>query len=98
MLLILSTAVIAAPTKPITITMSVVDKVTSIPWQEEIVRRFHETQDAIRIELVHLSAQRREKMLTMAAAGTPLNIGYDDPPPIVSWAKHGLVQELNHYL
>ncbi|MGI6082069.1 MAG: ABC transporter substrate-binding protein [Limnochordia bacterium] len=99
MLLLVSPTVIAASTKPVTITMSVVDKVTSIPWQEEVVRRFHEAQDAIRIELVHLSGSgRREKMLTMAAAGTPLNIGYDDPPPIVSWAKQGLVKELNHYL
>jgi multiple sugar transport system substrate-binding protein len=83
---------------PVTVTMSLVDKLPIIPWQEEIVRRFHEKQDSIRIELVHLTTGRQDKMLTMAAAGSPLNIGYDDPPPIVSWAKRGLVRNLNPYL
>ena|GEM_PF-1895624 len=85
--------------QPVTVTMIEFVRVEEAEWQREVIRRFHASQDKIRVELVSTAGSNLvDKMLSMLASGTPLDIGYHDPPIVVSWAKDGLVKRLNPYI
>lgn len=90
---------VSAWAQPATVKMIQLVRPPEAAWQEEVVGRFHASQSEIRVELVSTAGSDLvTKMLSMLAAGTPLDIGYHDPPLVVNWAKRGIVKDITPYL
>jgi len=96
---LLSLALVGMGTaQTVTVTMIEFVRPEEAQWQREVVRRFHESQDRIRVELVSTAGSNLvDKMLSMLASGTPLDIGYHDPPIVLDWANSGIVKNLEPY-
>ena len=74
---VLSLALVGMGTaQTVTVTMIEFVRPEEAEWQREVVRRFHESQDRIRVELVSTAGSNLvDKMLSMLASGTPSTSG-----------------------
>lgn len=89
----------AAAAQPVTVKMIEFNRLEEMEWQRAVVERFNEERSDIQIELVsQAGATLVDKMMTMLAAGTPLDIGYHDPHEINNWGREGIAKDIQPYL
>ena len=99
LLVALAVPALAAAAQPVTVKMIEFNRLEEIEWQRAVVERFNAERSDIQIELVSQAGSSLvNKMLTMLAAGDPLDIGYHDPNEINVWGRQGIAMDLQPYL
>jgi len=88
-----------AAAQPVTVYMIEFNRQEEIEWQRAVVEKFNRERSDIQIELVSQAGSNLvNKMMTMLAAGEPLDIGYHDPNEINVWGREGIAMDLQPYL
>ncbi len=85
--------------QPVTVRMIEFNRLEEMEWQRAVVEQFNAERSDIQIELVSQAGSSLvDKMMTMLAAGEPLDIGYHDPHEINMWGREGIAMDIQSYL